>query len=96
MKVDNWLILIPAVFFAGQVHGACTPEASSPTTPIGTYDAGVESPRSARCANGKSCAAGLECGDAIHCPEGKCCEILGPGNDAGVTAGTRRVVGVPR
>ncbi len=51
---------------------------------------------SSSCSDGWVCMSWLECGDGVHCPKGKCCEILGVGNDAGLTSGTRRVVGEPQ
>lgn len=91
MKADDLFFVIPAIVVLGHLD-ACTPDPVAPPP----YDAAVVSVGSAHCRDGLTCPAHTECGDNIHCPKGKCCEVLGPGNDAGIASGTRRVVGEPK
>lgn len=91
MKADLGAYAIPAfmatVYAVAQLGGCPSPE-MPPETPHG---ASLVS-----CDGGGVCSPGLECGNGRTCPLGKCCEVLGGDNDAGVSAGTRRVIGPQR
>lgn len=93
MRADPGAYAIPTfmalVYGAAQLQGCPAPE---PSTPQG----GLSGAALVSCAGGGTCSPGLECGYGRTCPRGQCCEVLKSENDAGVSEGTRRVIGPQR